>query len=828
MLLLASSFGNELRRKAIKTGSRHRRNEVPAGSANPSQIPRFRAFARMESPEVSRHLFTIGIMTSGGDSQGMNAAIRAAVRWSILMKYRVYLIKNGWSGVVRGGDSFIPCTWHTVSGILEMGGTVIGTARCAEFREKKGRKIATLHLIEKEINALMVIGGDGSLTGASILSAEWQEHQEALLNDGLISGGLSSKLTSLKVVGLVGSIDNDLCGTDFTIGANSALHRILDACDCLVTTASSHGRAFVVQCMGRDAGYLTLYAGVLVGADFIFIPENPPDEAEDWLGRMCQAVKFSRQNGKTSSIVMLAEGARTVQGTLITPQDVAAALEERMSLDVRTTVLGHIQRGGKPTARDRIVSTLTAVEGVEALSTMREHLIIGFAQGGVVRLPLTPTIQTTQSVGHALRQQLWLQVRSLRGPQFEAIWNVWDQLFGDSCIRQGLGRGEDVRQLAGEHTNTPTSLTASTVEAFPSTGRVLMVLCVGPPSPGMNMTLRMLVRTAAAQGFVRVLGVEGGIPGLLSDRIVPLYWSSVMDWSVRGGCKLGTRRLDSDVPIPVEGMIAKFRQYRIASLILLGGYDCLAVGRALHEALPNHGLSLSTCIIPATISCNMPGTDATIGADTALNEIVQAVDKVRMSAQSSMRRVFVVQVMGGSCGWLTMYGSLCCGSDIMYLPEEGIDIDRLKGDVDLLRRRFHESKKRSVILMCSDNPDTLYDHEFIYRLLKQEGKSLEFDVRSVQLGHVQQGSDPSAEDRLLAVLFAQEATRKLQQLATGSGGTYFVGLRGSDVVSIPLAEVDSLADPQHRRPRHPKWQQLVSIVRRLSNEPQTLRTFTSW
>ena len=196
------------------------------------------------------------------------------------------------------------CCWC----FTQQGGTVIGTSRCSEFRTKEGRRKAALNLVQRNIDRLVCIGGDGSLTGANLLSTEWKEHLASLVTDGLISPEIAEKHQFFVVVGMVGSIDNDFCGTDMTIGCDTALNRIVEAVDALMTTAASHQRSFVVEVMGRNCGWLAAYAALAVGADYAFIPELPT--ADDWRDKMCRAIKRGRELGRRHSIVIVAEGAK--------------------------------------------------------------------------------------------------------------------------------------------------------------------------------------------------------------------------------------------------------------------------------------------------------------------------------------------------------------------------------------------------------------------------------------------------------------------------------------------------------------------------------------
>jgi 6-phosphofructokinase 1 len=231
----------------------------------------------------------IAIMTSGGDSPGMNAVVRAVVRMAIHMGCDCYCVYEGYEGLVQGGDYIRKAEWHDVRGYLSEGGTLIGTARCMAFYERPGRLTAARNMVLNGIDALIICGGDGSLTGADKFRAEWPSLLEELVSTGQLKQEQIVPYKHLNIVGLVGSIDNDLSGTDATIGAYSALARICEMIDYVEATASSHSRAFVIEVMGRHCGWLALMAGVASGADFIFIPEKPRED--NWQEEMCQIVR---------------------------------------------------------------------------------------------------------------------------------------------------------------------------------------------------------------------------------------------------------------------------------------------------------------------------------------------------------------------------------------------------------------------------------------------------------------------------------------------------------------------------------------------------------
>ncbi|RWS18485.1 ATP-dependent 6-phosphofructokinase-like protein, partial [Leptotrombidium deliense] len=255
--------------------------------------------------------------------------------------------------MVDGEDNIKEATWKSVSGIIHLGGTVIGSARCAAFRTKEGRLKAAENLVKRGINNLVIIGGDGSLTGANIFRKEWSALMDELTKQQKITSVMKEKCSHLNIVGMVGSIDNDFCGTDMTIGTDSALHRILEAVDAIVTTASSHQRTFILEVMGRHCGYLALVAALSSEADFVFIPEWPPDD--DWPDKLCLKLQQEREVGQRLNIIIISEGATDNKGQPITAKQVEKVVVERLKQDTRISVLGHIQRGGNPSAFDRIL-----------------------------------------------------------------------------------------------------------------------------------------------------------------------------------------------------------------------------------------------------------------------------------------------------------------------------------------------------------------------------------------------------------------------------------------------------------------------------------------
>ena len=370
---------------------------------------------------MATHKKKIAIMTSGGDSPGMNAVVRAVVRMSIHMECEPYCVYEGYEGLVRGEDYIKPAAWNDVRGYLSEGGTLIGTARCKAFFERPGRLTAAKNLVLKGIDALIICGGDGSLTGADKFRAEWPSLVEELVSTGQLTAQQVAPYQHLNLVGLVGSIDNDLAGTDATIGSYSALSRICEMVDYIEATAASHSRAFVIEVMGRHCGWLALMAGVATGADFIFIPEKP--RQDNWREEMCEIIKKHREWGKRKTIVIVAEGARDRFGNKISCDMIKDLLADKngLALDTRITTLGHVQRGGTAVAYDRMLATLQGVEAVKAVleaTPETETCFIAITENKITRKPLMAAVQESKEVAQLIDEQKFDEAMALRDTEF--------------------------------------------------------------------------------------------------------------------------------------------------------------------------------------------------------------------------------------------------------------------------------------------------------------------------------------------------------------------------------------------------------------------------
>src|SRR5690554_4214457 len=308
-----------------------------------------------------RKINKIAVLTSGGDAPGMNAAIRAVVRGAIVNKLEVIGVNRGYEGLIT--NDLFEMNSQSVSNIIQQGGTILKSARCKEFNNPEGRKIAYDNLRKNNVDALVVIGGDGTLAGAHVFGTE----------------------CDFPVVGIPGTIDNDLYGTDYTIGYDTALNTVIEAVDKIRDTASAHSRLFFIEVMGRDAGFLALRAAIASGAEAVLVPEinTGYKKLDDFL-------KNSFKKQKSSSIVLVAEGDKLSGGAIKIAERVN---KEHPDYDARVTILGHIQRGGSPSGMDRVMASRMGVSAIDALLDDQKSVMIGMVNGEIVYVPFNQALK---------------------------------------------------------------------------------------------------------------------------------------------------------------------------------------------------------------------------------------------------------------------------------------------------------------------------------------------------------------------------------------------------------------------------------------------------
>lgn len=716
----------------------------------------------------------IGVLTSGGDAPGMNAAIRAVVRAGVTAGVEVVGVRDGWQGAIDGGDRFQPLGWDDVAGISASPGTALGTARSQAFLTPEGRRRAVANLVAAGIDRLIVIGGDGSLAGAQVLHDEWPDHLAAL--------GVAGH-PSLGVAGVVASIDNDMVGTDMTIGTDSALHRIVEAIDAIASTSTFKDRNFVIEVMGRHCGYLALMSAIAGGADYVMVPEQPL--RSDWAAHMVGVLRRARAAGRRTSIVVVAEGTQDADGRPVGSALVRRTIAEQMGEDARLTVLGHVQRGGNPSAYDRWMAAVVGHAAVDAVLTREEPVVVGVRANRPTVTPLADAVAATAGVPDLIAAGDADRAMRVRGRSFQQMHAAF------------RGLSEAPPTPAGD-------------------SRRIGVLHCGGVAPGMNSAAQAVVRLGLDRRH-EVVGIRGGFPGLAAGEARPLAWPDIEGWVREPGALLGTRRT---VPTPADlpALAAAVSDLGLNALVCIGGLNAYRAVRLLDAARGDHpALNLPIVVLPCSIDNNLPGLQHAIGADTALNVAVGAIDRIKRSAAVDPR-AFVVEVAGRSCGFLALATGVATGAERVYLHEEGIQLDMLASDIARMKADFTDGQDLWLAIR-NEEASGIYTLDLLTRMFEAESEG-RFSVRGNVLGHGQQGGVPSPFDRVNSVRLASVAMRWLgDELDAGGAGHVFATPDGTE----PIADADAIVDLTTGRLRDEWWQQLRVVLTALGRRIRMTR-----
>nr|Q27665.1 RecName: Full=ATP-dependent 6-phosphofructokinase; Short=ATP-PFK; Short=Phosphofructokinase; AltName: Full=Phosphohexokinase [Haemonchus contortus]AAA29181.1 ADP:D-fructose-6-phosphate 1-phosphotransferase [Haemonchus contortus] len=763
--------------------------------------------AGREGSDIQFNLYKgrgVAVFTSGGDSQGMNGAVHSVVRMGIYLGCKVCFINEGYQGMVDGGDNIVEASWNSGSDIIQKGGTIIGSARCTDLRQREGRMKAAYNLIEKGITNLVVIGGDGSLIGANQFRKDWPGLVKELVDTKKITPEAAKSYPNIQIVGLVGSIDNDFCGTDMTIGTDSALQRIIESIDAVVATAQSHQRAFVVEVMGRHCGYLALVAALACEADFCFIPEWPPPV--NWREILCKKLQEMRAEGQRLNIIVVAEDDDR-DGTPISSDLVKDVVAKTLKYDTRVTVLGHVQRGGSPSAFDRLLGCRMGAEAVLALMEMNEESEPCVISIMVTRwyVPLMQCVERTKAVQKAMSEKDWELAVKLRGRSFQRNLETYKLLTKLRTVEKDNLSG-------GQNFN-------------------VAVMNVGAPAGGMNAAVRSFVRMAIVPSLYS-LRYEDSFEGLANGAFKKFQWGDVTNWVMHGGSFLGTQKQlpnEKNVPLIAE----QLRKHNIQALLLVGGFEAYHSTLILsknREKYPEFCIPL--CVIPCTISNNVPGTSISLGSDTAINEICTMIDKIKQSATGTKRRVFIIETMGGYCGYLATLSALASGADNAYIFEEKFTVEIS------LRRGSHRCKMaqgvQRYLIVRNEYANKNFTTEFVKQLFAEEGKG-EFSTRINILGHAQQGGSPTPFDRNMGTKLAARAleyiiTQIKESMVNGVVSTKsperatLLGLTGRRVVFTPVEELAAETDFDKRLPCDQWWLKLRPLLRILAKHTSIYHT----
>ena len=486
---------------------------------------------------------------------------------------------------------------------------------------------------------------------------------------------------------------------------------------------------------------------------------------------MVETIDKARKIGLSHQMVVVAEGARHPDGLVIESSDIRKILAERLGIDVRLTVLGHVQRGGPPTAFDRILSTRLGVAAVDLLvdepDVLHRHMV-GIKRNKVVTTPLVEVAEKSRAVRTEIENGNFARAIELRGQGFKKMLDLVETLTRISPARENQQEG------------------------------TVVIMTGGADSPGMNAAVSIAARYLLNQG-VQVLGSRDGFYGLIHGDLHELDWHELVGWVGHPSSDIGTARFDfmeGDFGRIAEN-IKKFNVRGIVAIGGLGTYQRIAQFVDMRKSFPE--FTMPVMLIPASIDNNLPCTELCVGSDTALNNIVEAVDKIRNTAGAT-RRAFIVEVMGKECGFLALMGALATGAEKAYMPETGISLAELNRDVINLRESF-ERGKRMVIYMRNEQASFYYTTDFLRRLLEGESSN-EFEVRTAVLGHVQRGGIPTAFDRILACrMGAEAASTLLKSLESKSSEVLTFGLNEGAIIPCDLSEALEQMDMEHGRPR---------------------------
>jgi 6-phosphofructokinase 1 len=513
----------------------------------------------------------------------------------------------------------------------------------------------------------------------------------------------------------------------------------------------------------------------------VLIPEWPPDPG--WEQDLCEIIRNGRAAGRRHSIVIVAEGAHDSANQPITSEYVRQVLEERLGEDVRLTILGHVQRGGAPSAFDRSMASIqghAAVEEVLAATAQSVPQLIVMRDNRVAKVPLMESVARTRELAERIAAKDHDTALMMRGNGYTEMIYVF------RSISQALPSARTRRRATR-----------------------IALLNVGGLAPGMNAVGEAAVRLGLDRGHT-MLGVNGSFRGLMDGDVRELQWGDVEGWSGLGGAELGISR---EVPTAKDlyAIGRGLEDQGVHGLLIIGGWDAFAAAHTLQREQERYpAFQIPTICLPATVDNNIPGSELSVGADSALNLIVDAIDRLR-EAGTATRRCFVVQTMGGFCGYLALLGGLSGGAVRVYLHEEGITLHQLAGDVERMVESFRVGQKLFLTVM-NEKASPMYTSEFLSRLFEQESQGI-FDAREVVLGQTQQGGAPSPYDRILGTRLAAHSIDWLSyQIDSASAGGAVIGMHEGKVRVLPIRDAAELADWEHRRPLRQWWLELRPLI----------------
>lgn len=690
----------------------------------------------------------VAVLTSGGDAPGMNAAVRGIVRAALNKGWEVYGIKDAYRGLVEGGENIFPLDWVDVSWNFREGGTFLGSARYPELKETtaKSRELkerALLNLKRLKISGLIVIGGDGSLTGSYEFFTLLKQNKP--MNPEL-------KDMELSIVGIPGSIDNDIAYTDMSIGVDTTLNTIVECIDKLRDTATSHKRVIIVEVMGRLRGYLAVMSGLATGADRVFIREERISQNE--LNKMLLGLQESFAHGQRAGIIVRSEGA--IFSTSFIKETIAVLLEPKR--EVRETVLGHLQRGGSPTAFERILATRMGIKTIQLLEDMLpEPQMLGLSENEIKPIPLAKSLE------------------KIKSPKFQ----------------EALSLNTQSSFLLGRKLEEPPKAKFKGIQ--------IAVLTDGNNVSGMNMAIRAISRLAINEG-IEVKGIKGGFSGLVqgSANTLNLEWSMLEMKGIlrRAGTLLGvsTQEFITDGK-DFLNIRKQVENLKIDGIITIGNNKTYQYSHNLSQIT-----QLPVVGIPAAFNCNLPGTDWVIGMDSALNDLLKGIDRA-VDAAHVQRKIFIIHLKGDYCHCLVRLAALAGGAEQLIIYERESEAEDQDIFQDKVRKKIAEvkgiidmGKTFATIIFFSRHPEKADNTiQFIKQTIEDSGIKLETTIIPLETSYG--GIVPTAFDRILAKRFGEKAMATLQKkMDTKDYSFHLVGIKGKEIDAYPYKDTANELD----------------------------------
>lgn len=789
----------------------------------------------------------IAIVTSGGDASGMNSAIKSIVRTGIKWGASVYGVYNGYDGLIN--DNIRRLSWDTETHCSSQGGTVLLSARSQRFMERNGRKQAVLNMVQKRINCMIVLGGDGSMKGAMTLKDEFKEHLRDLIREGRVSmrvlrkikmdkmgpqdeekiqattdtsvvgysdfygkpecyketptvyhelnssdgiedfqdndecSGESMDLSDmekyiydLKVIGIPATIDNDICGAPISLGEDTAIHRVIEGIDHLISTMKSHTRTFVIEVMGRKCGWIALMSALASAADYALLPEAP----SEWRKEVIEALMTARRHGKSGTFVIIAEGAIEEDGTPITASQVVEEIS-KSGIEVRLLKLGHIQRGGPTSAQDRIYGTLLGVRAVEILlGPMKEPIMISIFRDEISEVELKEVIEKNDLLRSLQERKRFDEILRSRSDFFR---------LGYSYFRKSLVTGmEDMNGSRGYNLNPGESHKNRKVR--------IGILQFERRSSGMNTALNAATQYSLMAG-AEPYYIPNGFEGLIGGKLVKSRPYEFFGDANNGGSAIGVGNSEE---VDIKLVQKKVEEYKLDSLIVIGGSKALNIIKQLKN--------IDIVLIPASSYNNVPGIDISIGADTALNTILKISDVSKLNSFAYKNNAFVIETGGKNCGYLSLMGGIAAGAFEVFIPERKYLIGHLSEAAQRLRVKFREKVRRGIVIFRNEKTFRSIPTESFCEILKTDSRDL-FETNYCILGDVQQGLNPSPIDRINATILGIEAV----DLCLRRCGVGVVGFLKDKIkftkIDEALEEFDHFLD----RVKDPYWLKYSNICR---------------